>query len=231
MDTIFKSLYESINSQLMALNWKIFFICAATALVCGALVAFFFALGNKHYNTSYLFTLLGAPVFITVIISIASRNVGITLSIAGVFTMIRFRSEPVNGRELTNVLAMVAVGITAGCGFIAYALITTIAVCLFNLVFNYTRLGKNNFRKQLRITIPESLDYNGMFDDIFEKYTSRYELIRVKSAGMGTLFQLTYNITEKNDAEEKAMLDEIRCRNGNLDILCVAEEFSVRDKI
>ena len=231
MDTIFKSLYDSINAQLIALSWKNFFICAATALVCGALVALCFARGNKHYNTSYLFTLLGAPVFITVIISIASRNVGITLSIAGVFTMIRFRSEPVNGRELTNVLAMVAVGITAGCGFIAYALITTIAVCLFNLVFNYTRLGKNNFRKQLRITIPESLDYNGMFDDIFEKYTSRYELIRVKSAGMGTLFQLTYNITEKNDSEEKAMLDEIRCRNGNLDILCVAEEFSVRDKI
>ncbi len=231
MDALFESLYDNINTQLVALNWRNFFICTAVSIVCGALVALFFSIGNKHYNTSYLFALIGAPVFITIIISIASRNVGITLSIAGVFTMIRFRSEAVNGRELTNILAMVAIGITCGCGFIAYAVITTVVVCVVNLIFNKTRLGKNNYRKQLRITIPESLDYNGMFDDIFEKYTSRCELVRVKSSGMGTLFQLTYNITEKNDAAEKEMLDEIRCRNGNLEVLCVAEEFSVREKI
>ena len=228
MENVFKSLYDGVKFNL---SWTNFLICIAASLVFGALVALCFSKGNKHYNTSYLFALIGVPIFMTIIVSIASKNLGLALSAGGVLALTRFRSELMNGRELTNLIAMVAIGTASASGFIAYAAIATLIVCLMNLVFNFTRLGKNNFRKQLQITIPEALDYNGIFDDIFEKYTSRWELIRVKSAAMGSLFKLTYNITEKDDAKEKEMLDELRCRNGNLEILCVAEEFSVREKI
>lgn len=232
MESMFKSIYDHINAQVNigALDWKKFLICTAVALICGAVLALFYALGNKRFNKSFLFALVGAPTFISVIIAIASRNVGITLSIAGVFTMIRFRSQPTDGRELTNILGTVAIGITAGCGFIAYAAIATILLCALNLAYTTTRFGVTT-KRQLRITIPESLDYTGVFDDILEEYTSIHDLVRVRTTAMGSLYQLTYNITEKNPAKEKELLDALRTRNGNLEVAILAADFDIRDKI
>lgn len=232
MDSLFKSIYEHVNTQVNvgALDWKRFLICTAVALLCGALTALFYVIRNKRFNRSFLFALVGAPIFISVIIAIASRNVGITLSIAGVFTMIRFRSQPTDGRELTNILGAVAIGITSGCGFIAYAVIATLLLGVLNLLFALTPFG-NTVKRQLRITIPESLDYTGVFDDILEKYASAFDLVRVRTVAMGSLYQLTYTITEKDPAKEKEMIDELRTRNGNLEIACMAADFDIRDKI
>ena len=232
MESIFRSIYAHVNAQVNigALDWKKFLICTAVALVCGAIMAIFYSIKNKRYNKSFLFALVGAPVFISVIIAIASRNVGITLSIAGVFTMIRFRSQPTDGRELTNILAAVAIGITAGCGFIAYALITTLLLSLLNVLFATTCFGRAS-RRQLRITVPESMNYNGIFDDLLKEYTNSYDLVRVRTTAMGSLYQLTYNVVEKDTAKEKEFLDALRTRNGNLEVALLAAEYDMKDKI
>jgi len=83
--------------------------------------------------------------------------------------------------------------------------------------------GADEHERVLRITIPESLDYDGLFDDLFEKYTKSCVLERVKTSNMGTLYELTYRVTLPDDHAPKAFLDELRCRNGNLNITCGRE--------
>ena len=74
--------------------------------------------------------------------------------------------------------------------------------------------------KTIKITVPESLDFEGIFDDIFTRYTSNAELQEVKTTGMGSLYKLTYNVTMRSKASTKGMIDEMRQRNGNLEISC-----------
>ena len=100
-------------------------------------------------------------------------------------------------------------------------------ICAYN--GNKTVLKDGSDEKILRITIPEDLDYSGEFDDIFKKYTSQYESISVKTANMGSLYKLKYSITLKDKVNEKEMIDEIRCRNGNLEIGISNKEMAVNE--
>lgn len=114
-----------------------------------------------------------------------------------------------------------AVGLATGTGYIAIAVILTIVVALMSFLYTITPFGEPKYaEKELVVTIPESLDYNGIFDDLFAKYTNQCELIRVKTSNMGSLYKLSYHLTMKDQSQEKAFLDELRCRNGNLDIIC-----------
>ena len=161
------------------------------------------------------------PPIVCVLIMLVSGSMGAAIAVGGVFALTRFRSATGTSRELVQILLAMATGLTLGLGYIWIALILVVAVEAVSIIFTFTHFGESSkLRRTLKITIPEELDYTGLFDDLFKKYTTRAVLVKVKLKNLGTLFQLTYDVVLKNQAEEKQFIDEIRVRNANLDILC-----------
>lgn len=142
----------------------------------------------------------------------------------GAFSLVRFRSMPGNSREIVSIFFTMGIGLAVGMGHILFAAVITVLVSIVLVILSKTKFGeRNSHEKKLKIVIPEDLDYSNVFDDLFEKYTKTNELEKVKTTNMGSLFELTYRIITKKDANEKEFLDELRCRNGNLNITLARE--------
>ena len=221
MDNIFGSILELPGpaAQFTVLQ---FLICTATSLVLGFFIALAYMYRNNAYTKSFIISLATMPVVVQVIITLVNGNLGAGIAVFGAFSLIRFRSAEGNAREISNILMAAALGLATGMGFLFFAVIFAIVICLVNILFTMTSFGEpRGLEHDLRITIPEDLDYSGIFDDIFEKYSKRNELVRVKMTNLGTLYQLTYRIELKPDAKQNEMINEIRCRNGNLEITCM----------
>ncbi len=191
------------------------------ALIFGFIIAATYAFTSRKESTSVSFflTLVILPAVVSLIIVLVSGDAAKALSIAGVFTLVRFRSQPGEGRDLCFILLTMAAGLAAGMNYFSIAAVSVIISCLIIIVV--TKLGTNVFAneiKALKIVIPEDMDYNGVFDDIFDTFTLSHDLEKVKTTNMGTLYELSYNVKFKKDADEKKFLDEIRTRNGNLNI-------------
>ena len=151
-------------------------------------------------------------------------NIGAGLGVAGAFSLIRFRSAPGTARELSGLFTGTAIGLACGMGYVGIAALFFLIVAVTVLTLTLLRFGETSrsFR-HLKVTIPENLDYDGLFDDLFEKYTTSHELVRVKTTNMGTLYELTYDINLRGGDVSKEFMDELRCRNGNLNIICGRE--------
>lgn len=163
------------------------------------------------------------PSVVAVVIMMVNGNVGAGLAVAGTFALVRFRSAQGTAREITGLFFAVALGLACGMGYVALAAVFFVIFSLALIVLTYTHFGENGGTRQLKITIPENLDYEELFDDIFEKYTTSHELVRVRTTNMGTLFELTYLISLKGAGMSKEFIDALRCRNGNLSIICGRE--------
>ena len=200
-----------------------FLICVLAALVLGVLNALAFSFRSQH-SSNLPFALVLVPPIVTLVIMMVNGNIGAGLGVAGAFSLIRFRSAPGTARELSGLFTGTAIGLACGMGYVGIAAVFFLIVALTVIALSLLRFGENSrsFR-QLKITIPENLDYDGLFDDIFDKYTSRHELSKVKTTNMGTLYELTYHIYIKGGDVEKEFIDELRCRNGNLGIICGRE--------
>lgn len=218
----FENLFESVIKS-GSLQIKEFAICTLASLILGAFIAFSYTINNNHYSRSFLMTMAVLPMAVQAIISMMSiqGSVGAGIAVAGAFSLVRYRSAPGSAKEICNIFMAMALGFATAVGYIAYAIILAAIIFTVNLVFNCVPgLASSRTEKLLRVSIPEDLDYTEVFDDIFEKYTKSNELVRVKSTNMGAVFQLSYDIVLKDPKKEKEMLDAIRCRNGNLDIIC-----------
>lgn len=199
-----------------------FLACLFTALVLGVLASVVFSL-KKHHTNSLAISIALLPAVVTVVIMMVNGNVGAGLAVAGTFALVRFRSQPGSAREITGLFFAVAIGLACGMGYILLAVIFFAVFSAAVLVLTFTGFGENGAARQLKITIPENLDFDGLFDDILEKYTTSYELNRVRTTNMGTLFELTYTVILKEKSISKAFIDEIRTRNGNLNVICSRE--------
>ncbi len=185
------------------------------------MIAGTYALANKKESTSVSFflTLIVLPAIVSLIIVLVSGDAAKALSIAGVFTLVRFRSQPGEGKDLCYILISMGAGLAAGMNYFTIAAVAVVILCVIMALVS--RFGVSLFSnevKALKILIPEDMDYSGVFDDIFEKYTLSADLEKVKTTNMGTLYELSYLVNFKKDADEKKFLDEIRTRNGNLTI-------------
>lgn len=162
------------------------------------------------------------PAVITVIILLVGNSVARAFSLAGAFSIIRFRSAPGDPKDITYVLFSMAVGLASGMGYLLYAVIVAIALCSVMIILELINYGKiTAIEKLLKITIPENLDYEGAFDSVLKKYTKSAILLKVKTADLGSLYELSYHVTTKEGVNDKAFIDELRCRNGNLNITLV----------
>lgn len=203
-----------------------FLICVMAALVLGLLTALVFSFRSEH-SGNLPFALVLVPPIVTLVIMMVNGNIGAGVAVAGVFGLVRFRSVPGTAKEIGIIFLAMGAGLIAGMGYLGYATLFTVVMCAVMLLYNTLDFGtKKNaaLYKTLRVTIPEDLDYTNVFEDVFPQYVREWELSQVKTTNMGSLFRLTYDITLRDASVEKALIDELRKRNGNLEITVSKQE-------
>ncbi len=229
LENAFRGLFDS--DLIAVISVSDFLLCLFSALALGIILAAGY-MYKTRYTKSFVITLALLPAVVCVVIMMVNGNVGTGVAVAGAFSLVRFRSVPGTAKEIGTLFLAMGAGLIAGMGYIAYAFLFTIILSIFFFLYNLLDLGtsKNaSIYKTLNITVPESIDYSEIFDDIFREYTTSAELARVKTTNMGSLFRLTYHIRLKDASREKEMIDQIRCRNGNLEISISKQETVVTE--
>lgn len=194
-------------------------VCTATALVIGLGIAYVFSRGEKT-SKGFMLTLTVLPAIVQMVIMMVNGDIGTGVAVMGAFSLVRFRSAPGSAKEICAIFLAMAAGLACATKHLAVALIFTAVICAASLIIGAAWKNRSAGEKTLKITIPESLDYSGAFADLFEKYTKQVSLDEVKTSNMGSLYKLSYTIVLKEDVREKQMIDELRERNGNLEISC-----------
>lgn len=195
-------------------------ICTAVSLGLGLIVSLVY-ISQGDYTKNFAVTLLLLPTVVQVVIMMVNGNIGTGVAVLGAFSLIRFRSVPGTSREILAIFLAMALGLATGMGYVAFASLMCVVICLiFFLLYKFPYAEWQNKEKRLKITIPENMDYTKVFDEIFKKYLKKSDLEKVKTTNLGTMYELTYVVTLKNVNDEKAFIDEIRCRNGNLTVIC-----------
>ena len=221
----FSSLYSDTGSVMSSVTTVNFLICCAISVILGAIVALVYMFRHKH-SKNFVVTLALLPLIVQMVITLVNGTLGAGIAVMGVFNLVRFRSVPGSAKDIASVFLAMAIGLATGMGYIGLAVLFTIIVALVNIGFVLSPLGDEEIQPlTLKISVPEDLEFNGMFDEILTRYTQKFELTSVQTANMGSLFQLDYNVQMKDLSASKAMIDEMRCLNGNLKItLCYAEK-------
>ncbi len=224
LDNLFKGLFDTNMTQVISVSD--FMLCVGCSLVIGLILTWCYAFRNR-YSRGFVATLALLPAVVCVVIMMVNGNVGTGVAVAGAFSLVRFRSVPGSARDIGAIFLAMGTGLVAGMGYLAYAFLCAVLLGGISVLYSQFFFGnKESFSlyKTLHITIPEDLDYTGVFDPILAEYTQQQELIMVKTTNMGSLFRLTYNLTMKPGADEKAFIDKLRCRNGNLEISVSRQE-------
>ena len=224
LENLFKGLFDTDLTAVISVTD--FLLCLGASLVIGILMAFAY-MYRTRYTKSFVVTLALLPAVVCVVIMMVNGNVGTGVAVAGAFSLVRFRSVPGTAKEICTLFLAMGAGLIAGMGYLGFAVLFTAVMCIMFVIYNRLDFGtKKNSQifKTFTITIPEDLDYSGIFDDIFSEFTTSHDLVRVKSTNMGSMFKLTYNVMLRDVTREKEMIDKIRCRNGNLEIAVSKQE-------
>ena len=227
LESIFRGLFDSDMTRVISVSD--FLLCIGCSLLIGLILAFGY-MYRARYTKSFIVTLALLPGVVCVVIMMVNGNVGAGVAVAGAFSLVRFRSVPGTAKEITMLFLAMGAGLIVGMGYLGYALLFTMIMCVLTILYNHLDFGTGKnaaVYKTMNITIPEDLDYTGVFEDVLKEYTSAWELVRVKTTNMGSLFRLTYNLTLKDPSREKEMIDKLRCRNGNLEITVSRQETTV----
>ena len=213
LDGFFASLYGD------AATTSMFLLSAAVALGLGCVIALVSRKTNNG-SDSLFGALIFLPFLVQMVIMLVNGSVGTGVAVMGAFSLIRFRSAPGSAQDIAVIFLAMTVGLACGMGCIGLAILATAVVCGISLFRWAVPGGKDGTERELKITIPEDMDYSDLFDDLFASYTTRHTLTSVRTANMGSLYNLRYRVRLKDVKQEKAFLDDLRCRNGNLEISC-----------
>lgn len=214
---MFTSILSSVEGNLTIQNGL---LCTVVSVVLGILIAVIY-MQQGNYSKNFVVTLAMMPVLVQVVIMMVNGNVGTSVAVLGTFGLVRFRSVPGTSREIANIFFAMAVGLATGMGYLTFSVAMVVVIGGMFMFLGKTSFGERKYNeKDLRITIAEDLDYTDIFEDIFAEYTSKHSLEQVKTTNLGSMYELKYHITLKNAKKEKEMIDQLRCRNGNLTIIC-----------
>ena len=228
LESLVTSVYGSADSLAGNVTSFDFLLCCLFSIVLGVAVAFIYMF-RHNYSKNFVVTLALMPLIVQMVITLVNGNIGAGIAVMGVFNLVRFRSIPGSAKDIGSVFLAMAVGLATGMGYLALAVVFTIITAIANLIFVLSPLGKQKEPgKALTVTVPEDLQFDGVFDDVLARYTDRFELIEVTTTNMGSLYRLSYNIRMKEAGMEKPMIDEIRCLNGNLKVT-LARAAATRD--
>jgi hypothetical protein len=185
----------------------------------GAMISFTYMKTQTVYTQSFALTMIVLPTIVAIIILLIGSNIARAFSLAGAFSIIRFRSAPGDPKDIAFVLFTMASGLACGVGAYGYAVLFTIILCLLMFLLKAVKFGsKSSTQKLLKVTIPENLSYEEAFAEVFNVFNVQYELRKVRTTELGSLYELVYAVTIDPSTNQKELLDAIRCRNGNLDI-------------
>lgn len=218
LENIFGNVFTAGTAAAMDIGT--FLISIGTALVLGLITALFYTY-RSTYSKGFVVTLATLPAVVAAIIMMVSGSLGASVAVAGTFSLVRFRSAPGSAKEIAAIFLAMASGLACGMGYPAYGALFTVIMCVVTLIYNAVRFGEKKnieLRRILSITVPEDLNFGDVFDDIMNKYTSEWKLMKVKTTNLGSLNRLTYDIVFRENGSEKPMIDELRTRNGNLEI-------------
>ena len=214
---MFTSILSSVEGNLTMQNGL---LCTVVSIALGVLIAVIY-MQQGNCSKNFVVTLAMMPVLVQVVIMLVNGNVGTSVAVLGTFGLVRFRSVPGTSREIANIFFAMAVGLATGMGYITFAVAMVVVVGGMFLILGKTSFGERKYdEKDLRITLAEDLDYTDIFEDIFQEYTSKCSLEQVKTTNLGSMYELKYHITLNDAKKEKEMIDQLRCRNGNLTIIC-----------
>lgn len=194
-----------------------FIIIIVSALILGLIISYVHFKSTKS-SKNYIISLVMMPMLISTIIIVVNGSLGRAVAILGSFSLIRFRSVPASSKEIMSIFMTMVIGTVLGSGYVVLAYIFTLIASLALIVLEKTKYGESIKTKELKVLVPEDLDYTNIFNDIFDKYTDNYELIKTNTTNMGSMYELKYKINLKKEINEKEFIDEIRVRNGNLRI-------------
>ena len=215
---MFTSVLGTTESAMTTVTTQGFMWCTLASLILG-LVAALVYMFRHNYSKNFVITLALLPVIVQMVITLVNGNLGAGVAVMGVFNLVRFRSIAGTAKDIGSVFLAMAIGLATGMGYIGVAAMLTVIVGLFNIVYVATPFGNTRTSsKRLRITVPEDLEFEGVFDDVLGQYASSYELQSVETTNMGSLYQLEYLVSMRESGTEKRMIDELRCLNGNLKI-------------
>ena len=223
MDVFFKGIFDNGLTQTIGVGD--FLLCLGVSLLLGLFMAAAYMLEREH-TKSFLVTLAILPAVVCVVIMMVNGNIGAGVAVAGAFSLVRFRSAPGSAKEIVTIFLAMGAGLIAGMGYLGFAVLFTVVMCAMFTVYNLLAENAKGeaLQKTVKITIPEDLDYPNVFEEVFSEYTKKCELVKVKTVNMGSMFRLTYDITLKDLSLEKQMIDRIRERNGNLEIMISKRE-------
>lgn len=228
MNNIFNNVLTNVSADISVSSA---IVTMMVALLFGAAIGFtYYKTQAENYQRNMAITLLMLPVILSVIILFIGSNIARAFSLAGTLSIIRFRSEPGDSKDIGFIFFDIAAGLACGVGLYGYGAIFVILLCLIITITEYFGFfEKKEIQKTLKITIPENLNYQGAFDEILQKYTKKYTLNKIKTTDLGSLFELCYNVIMLNDENEQEFINELRCRNGNLNIiLAVAAPIKIK---
>lgn len=198
----------------------IFLLCSAASLLLGIAAAFVMTRGT-HTTQSFCMTIAVLPLAVQMVIMLVNGNLGAGVAVAGAFGLVRFRSAPGSARKIAAIFFAMTLGLATGMGYLGLAVLFFAIFAAAFLLLRALRFGKGDETERiLKITIPENLDYDGLFTDVFRRYLRSCALEQVKTTNMGTLYELQYRVVFRQPQIAKDFLDELRCRNGNLNIVC-----------
>jgi len=228
-ENLFRGLFDTPTTSVISVTD--FLLCLIFSLILGLVMAFCY-MYKTRYTKSFVVTLALLPAVVCVVIMMVNGNVGAGVAVAGAFSLVRFRSVPGTAKEICTLFLAMGTGLIIGMGYLGYATLFTLIMGVIFVIYNRFDFGsKKNSKtyKTITVTIPEDLNYSDVFNDIFDEYTSVYDLVRVKTTNMGSMFRLTYNIILIDFSKEKEMIDKMRCRNGNLEITVSNQETTVNE--
>ncbi|MEK4438722.1 DUF4956 domain-containing protein [Paenibacillus sp. FSL K6-2862] len=215
LDSIFSSALTDTT-----LTFSSAVITIGLAILMGAIISLTYMKTNANtYSQSFTLTMVVLPVIVAIIILLIGSNVARAFSLAGAFSIIRFRSAPGDPKDISYVLFTMASGLACGVGAFGYAVLFTIILCVLMFVLSHFKFGaRKNQQKLLKVTIPENLSYEEAFDEVFKKFNVEYQLNKVRTTELGSLYELVYLVHLGQHVNQKEFLDAVRTRNGNLDI-------------
>jgi hypothetical protein len=224
-------MFDNLNTQFDNLV-LIAFIVMFSSVILGIALAYFYMFIKREdgYVSDFPWTMAIMPPVVAVLIIMLANNLAAGIAVGGLFALTRFRSNQRNTEDIAYVLLTVVIGVISGTGYVAFAVVFTLFMMVVIFVLYIVKFGKTSEKNlALRIVVPESLNYENLFDDLLEKYCLSYAINRVRTIDFGTLFELTYHIVIKKSTKQKEMIDLLRQRNGNLTITMTVQRFNQVD--
>ena len=223
---MFKGLFDSASAYTISV--ENFLLCVGVALGIGLFLILCYSFRNRC-SKSFGATIAILPTIVCVVIMMVNGNIGAGVAVAGAFGLVRFRSLPGTAREIAMLFLAMCAGLICGMGYLGYAILFSLIMGVVCVLYSAVSLGSSKGGRTLTITIPEDLDYTEVFTDLLAEYASSWELEQVRTTNMGSLFRLTYYITLKDISKEKELIDKLRCRNGNLEIMISKPGFGIAE--